>query len=95
MMASSQHQRQVDEATVAQNSSPAASLSNLTGALSKRFTVRLISFIPYISGSQPWVDFPNIYAGSFYMHRSQKRKEPVNSSVSFCAFGIFDRKSCS
>ena len=41
---SNHHSRQVDDATVggqpSSNSSPAASLSNLTGALSKRFTVR-------------------------------------------------------
>jgi len=49
MASSNHHSRQVDEATVggqhSSNSSPAASLSNLTGALSKRFTVRQNGFI--------------------------------------------------
>ncbi len=35
-----------------------------------------------------------MYPSSFYLWRSQKRKKTVKSSVSFCAFGIFARKSC-
>jgi len=40
------------------------------------------------------VDFTTIFTLNFYVHRSQKRKNTVKSSVSFCAFGAFAQKSC-
>ncbi len=42
----------------------------------------------------PGVDFTNIFMYSFYARSSQKRKNSVKLSVSFYAFGIYERKSC-
>ncbi len=42
----------------------------------------------------PGVNFTNMFTSSFYLCRSQKRKNSVKSSVSFCAFGICAHKSC-
>jgi len=38
--------------------------------------------------------FHQCFKYSFYVRRSQKRKNTVKSSVSFYAFGICERKSC-
>ncbi len=40
------------------------------------------------------VNVTKLLIGSSYVCRSQKHKKTVKSSVSFCAFGIFTRKSC-
>jgi len=45
--------------------------------------------------STPGLNFTNIFIRSFYSRSSQKRKNSVKSSVSFYAFGIYRRKSCS
>jgi len=39
------------------------------------------------------VDFTNIFTQSFYARRSQKHKNTVMSSMSFCAFGICPQKA--
>ncbi len=39
------------------------------------------------------VDLTNIFTSSFYAHRSQKCKNSVKTSISFCAYGICMRKS--
>jgi len=41
------------------------------------------------------LSFTNTFMYSFYALSSQKRKNSVKLSVSFCAFGIYWRKSCS
>jgi hypothetical protein len=43
----------------------------------------------------PGLDFENMFVSSFYKRRFQKHKKTVNSSVSFCSFGICLCKSCS
>jgi len=40
------------------------------------------------------VNFTNMFMCNFYVCRSQKLKKTVKLSVSFCAFGICEHKSC-
>jgi len=40
------------------------------------------------------VDYTNMFMHIFYVRRSQKRKNSVKLSLSFCALGIFGHKSC-
>jgi len=40
-----------------------------------------------------WLDFTKMFIQSFYKRRSQKHKNSVKLSVSFCALGISVRKS--
>jgi len=55
-------------------------------------TENLIVFFA-LSGSG--LNFTNIFTYEFYTCSSQKRKNSVKLSVSFYAFGIYWRKSCS
>jgi len=49
----------------------------------------------WIPPARPGLNFTNIFTYSFYARSSHKRKSSVKLSVSFYAFGISWRKSCS
>jgi len=42
----------------------------------------------------PGIDFINIFTRSFYTYKSPQPKNSIKLSVSFYAFGIYVRKSC-
>ncbi len=42
----------------------------------------------------PGLSFTNIFTYSFYAHSSPNHKNSVKQSVSFYAFGTYERKSC-